>query len=165
MNALQVTYKAQNTLPLNSLNIASPFTGKVLSIDTHPVAFFRYSTLGPSVLVELSSHKILAPFNGKLLQVKNAGTEFVLQADNGIKLLLNLHIIAKKPLSHTRITQLNGKNITHSQQLAYFDLLELESPILASVVLLNGHNLGRFHFSHTHVNAGIDPILSIIKKI
>jgi hypothetical protein len=36
--------------------------------------------------------------------------------------------------------------------------------MLASLILLNGHSLGTFHFSHLQVNAGVDTLLTIIKK-
>ena len=115
-------------------------------------------------MVQLSNHKILAPFDGTLLQVKNAGTEFILQAKNGLKVLINLTILSSQHITHTHIAQLNGSKICKGQRLAYFDLRELDTPMLASLILLNGHSLGTFHFSHSQVNAGVDTLLTIIKK-
>jgi phosphotransferase system IIA component len=159
-----IDYLAQNKTPYNAIIITSPFTGKVIAMSDHPDPFFRFGTLGPGIMVQLTSHKILAPFDGTLLQVKNAGTEFILQAKNGLKILINLTIPSSQPITHTHIAQLNGTQITKGQRLAYFDLRELDNPMLASLILLNGHNLGTFHYSHSHVNAGADTLLTIIKK-
>jgi phosphotransferase system IIA component len=164
MKNLAINYIAQNEIAKNSINITSPYSGKVLPISQHPDAFFSFGILGPGIMVELTNHKIIAPFNGKLLQVKNAGTEFILQANNGLKVLLNLHIPAQQTMTYTHIAQLNDTKIQQGQRLAYFDLRELNSPLLASLVLLNGHNLGTFHYSLPHVNAGTDTLLTISKK-
>jgi phosphotransferase system IIA component len=107
---------------------------------------------------------VLAPFNGTLLQVKSGGCEFILKAKNGLKVLINLAVPDSQTLTHTHIAQLNGSKITKGQRLAYFDLRELDTPILASLIILNGHDLGTFHYSHPQVNAGVDTLLTIIKK-
>lgn len=164
MNTTKIEYLALNKLPASALKITSPFSGKIIDLDLHPEPFFKFSTLGPTLLVALSSHKILAPFDGTLIQVKNAGSEFIVQANNGLKVLINLSLSAQQEIKHTHIAQLNGSKLIKGQLLAYFDLRELQSPLLASLVLLNGHNLGTFHYSHTQVNAGVDPLLTIIKK-
>ncbi|ALQ08351.1 PTS glucose transporter subunit IIA [Pseudoalteromonas fuliginea] len=164
MKAQKVEYIAQNKIPRNAINITSPFSGKVLELNEHPEPLFRFGTLGPGIIVQLTNHKILAPFDGTLLQVKNAGTEFILQAKNGLKVLINLTISTSQPITHTHIAQLNGSKIIKGQRLAYFDLRELDTPMLASLILLNGHNLGTFHYSHSLVQAGEDTLLTIIKK-
>lgn len=164
MKATAVEYLAQNKLPATAIKITSPFSGKVTDLNQHPEPFFKFSTLGPTAMVSLSNHKILAPFDGTLVQVKNAGCEFILQANNGLKVLINLSITPEQHITHTHIAQLNGSKISKGQRLAYFDLRELDTPLIGSLVLLNGHNLGSFYYSHSHVNAGVDPLLSIIKK-
>ena len=164
MKAQTIEYLALNKTPRNAILITSPFTGKVMSLKEHPEPIFRFGILGPGITVTLSSHKILAPFDGTLLQVKNAGAEFILQAKNGLKVLINLTIPDTQSITHTHIAQLNGSEISKGQRLAYFDLRELDTPMLASLILLNGHNLGTFHYSHSHVNAGVDTLLTIIKK-
>ncbi|AQQ01152.1 MULTISPECIES: PTS glucose transporter subunit IIA [Pseudoalteromonas] len=164
MKAQKIQYIAQNKIPKNAINITSPFSGKVLELNEHSEPLFRFGTLGPGIMVQLTHHKILAPFDGTLLQVKNAGTEFVLQAKNGLKILINLTIPDSQSIMHTHIAQLNGSKIIKGQRLAYFDLRELDSPLLASLILLNGHHLGTFHHSHPQVKAGEDTLLTIIKK-
>lgn len=164
MKPQTIDYLAQNKLPRHAINITSPFSGKVIALNEHPEPLFRLGTLGPGIMVQLSNHKILAPFDGTLLQAKNAGTEFILQAKNGLKVLINLTIASSQHITHTHIAQLNGSKISKGQRLAYFDLRELDTPMLASLILLNGHSLGTFHFSHLQVNAGVDTLLTIIKK-
>ena len=164
MKAQTIEYLALNKTPRSAILITSPFTGKVIELKEHPEPFFRFGTLGPGIMVQLTSHKILAPFDGTLLQVKNTGTEFILQANNGLKAMINLTIPDSQSITHTHIAQLNGSKICKGQRLAYFDLRELDTPILASLILLNGHNLGTFHYSHSHVNADVDTLLTIIKK-
>ena len=164
MKSEDVSYLTKNKIGRSAIQITSPFSGKVMQMDAHPEAFFRFGTLGPGIIVSLTSHKVLAPFNGTLLQVKSGGCEFILKAKNGLKVLINLAVPDSQTLTHTHIAQLNGSKITKGQRLAYFDLRELDAPILASLIILNGHDLGTFHYSHTHVNAGVDPLLTIIKK-
>lgn len=158
-------------LPLSNLNkqphfhIVSPCTGKTKLLSQHPEPFFCHGTLGPGIVIEMTSHKVLAPYDGKLLQLKNAGTEFILQANNGLKVLINLY--AEHPLSevnHRHLAQLTDSNISKGQQLAYFDLRDLSSPVLASVIILNSDKLGPLYYSLNQVTAGIDPILTLTKK-
>ncbi|ATG58028.1 MULTISPECIES: PTS glucose transporter subunit IIA [Pseudoalteromonas] len=164
MKAQPIELIAQNKIPRDAINITSPFTGKVVELSNHPEPLFSFGTLGPGVMVQATSHKILSPFDGVLLQVKNAGTEFILQAKNGLKILINLTLPASAAITHTHIAQLNGSQVLKGQRLAYFDLRELDSPMLGSLILLNGHNLGTFHYSHLHVKAAEDTLLTIIKK-
>ena len=164
MKSEDVSYLTKNKIGRSAIQITSPFSGKVMQMDAHPEAFFRFGTLGPGIIVSLTSHKVLAPFNGTLLQVKSGGCEFILKAKNGLKVLINLAVPDSHTLPHTHIAQLNGSKITKGQRLAYFDLRELDAPILASLIILNGHDLGTFHYSHPQVNAGADTLLTIIKK-
>lgn len=164
MKSEDVSYLTKNKIGKGAIQITSPFTGTVMAMEEHPEPFFRFGTLGPGVIVSLSSHKILAPFNGVLLQAKSGGCEFILKANNGLKVLINLAVPNSQTLMHTHIAQLSDSKITKGQRLAYFDLRELDSPILASLIILNGHNVGTFHYSHPHVNAGVDTLLTIIKK-
>jgi sugar PTS system EIIA component len=164
MKPQTVDYLPLNHIPSQGIKITSPFSGKVLPLAQHPEAFFRFATLGPGLMVQLSSHKIVAPFSGTLLQAKNAGTEFILQANNGLKVLINLTLPATQAITRSHIAQLNGSKIVKGQRLAYFDMRELEQPLLASLILLNGHHLGALHFSHSQVNAGVDTLLTLIIK-
>ena len=164
MKYTDISYLPQRQLAANSIAICSPFSGKVVPLSEHPEPFFSYGTLGPGIMVALSNHKILAPFDGTLMQVKNAGTEFILQANNGLKVLLNLYLDQQQHIKHTHIAQLNGSKITKGQRLAYFDLRDLNSPLLASLILLNGHQLKPIHYSLSQVTAGVDTLLTLTKK-
>lgn len=164
MKFYDIDYLAKNKITRQAIEVTSPFSGKVMSLKHHPEPFFRFGTLGPGIIVALTSHNILAPFDGTLLHVRNAGTEFILRANNGLNVLLSLAITCTHALTHTHIAQLQGSPITKGQRLAYFDLRKLDSPMLATLILLNGHHLGSFHYSHEHVVAGVDTLLTIIKK-
>ncbi|UJX26940.1 PTS glucose transporter subunit IIA [Pseudoalteromonas sp. CF6-2] len=162
----EVTYQSQRALRKNQvMAIKSPFTGRVKPISEHPEAFFRFSTLGPSISVELTSHNIVAPFDGTLLQVKNAGKEYILQAKNGLKILINLHFSSlSEHINHTRIAKLNDSKISQGQRLAYFDLRELSSPMIATLCVLNSQQLGPLYYSLSQVSAGVDTLLTVTKK-
>ncbi|MGO2168836.1 PTS glucose transporter subunit IIA [Pseudoalteromonas sp.] len=106
-------------------------------------------------MVKLNKHKILAPFDGKLVQVKNAGTEFILQANNGLKVLFNLYVKQSLALpEHTYLAQINTSKITHGQQLAYFDLRQFKRPLLASLTILNALKNSNVFYSLNYVDAG-----------
>lgn len=160
-----VSFAPQNQLKAYSINLMSPFSGKVRLLREHPEAIFQFSILGPGIMVELSKHKILAPFDGKLVQVKNAGTEFILQANNGLKVLLNLYFEQSPALTpHTHLAQINTSQITQGQQLAYFDLRQLKQPLLASLTILNAPKNSDVFYSLNHVAAGEDILLTLTKK-
>lgn len=164
MKYTDINYLPQRQMDANTLPICSPFSGKIRALSEHPEAFFSYGTLGPGIIVELSNHKILSPFDGTLLQVKNAGTEFILQAKNGLKILINLHFDQQLDIHHTHIAQLNGSKICKGQRIAYFDLRELTKPLLATLILLNGHQLRPMYYSLSQVIAGVDTLLTLTKK-
>jgi len=164
--SIDVQYLPERSLrKARCMAIKSPFTGRVKSINEHPEPFFRFATLGPGISVELTSHNIIAPFDGTLLQVKNAGKEYILQAKNGLKILLNLSFSSiEEHISHTNIAKLNGSKISQGERLAYFDLRELSSPMLGTVCVLNSHNLGPLYYSLSQVIAGVDTLLTVTKK-
>ncbi|NMR27474.1 PTS sugar transporter [Pseudoalteromonas sp. NEC-BIFX-2020_015] len=165
MKYSDISYLPQRQLDPNSISICSPFSGRVRPLSEHPEPFFSYGILGRGIIVELTSHKILAPFNGTLLQVKNAGSEFILKANNGLKVLLTLHLDTHQHhIAHTHIAQLGGSKIIKGERLAYFDLRELKTPLLATMILLNGNRLGAVHYGLSHVTAGVDSLLTITKK-
>jgi PTS system glucose-specific IIA component len=163
---IDVQYLPERSLrKARCMAIKSPFTGRVKSMAEHPEPFFRYATVGPGICVELTSHNIIAPFDGTLLQVKNAGKEYILQAKNGLKILLNLSFSSiEEHISHTNIAKLNGSKISQGERLAYFDLRELSSPMLGTVCVLNSHNLGPLYYSLSQVIAGVDTLLTVTKK-
>ncbi|MGO3301145.1 MAG: PTS glucose transporter subunit IIA [Pseudoalteromonas sp.] len=115
----------------------------------------QFGILGSGIMVKLNKHKILAPFDGKLVQVKNAGTEFILQTNNGLKVLLNLYVKQSPTLpEHTYLAQINTSKITRGQQLAYFDLRQLKQPLLASLTILNALKNSNVFYSLNYVDAG-----------
>jgi len=116
-------------------------------------------------MIELNKHKILAPFDGKLVTVRNAGTEFILQANNGLKVLLNLYFEQHQALTHrSHIAQINTSKVKQGQQIAYFDLRELKQPLLASLTILNAPKNYDVFYSLNHVDAGEDILLTLTKK-
>ncbi|TMO23856.1 MULTISPECIES: PTS glucose transporter subunit IIA [Pseudoalteromonas] len=162
----EVQYLPERSLrKARCMAIKSPFSGRVKSINEHPEPFFRFATLGPGISVELTSHNIIAPFDGTLLQVKNAGKEYILQAKNGLKVLLNLSFSSvEEHINHTNIAKLNGSKISQGERLAYFDLRELSSPMLGTLCVLNSQHLGPLYYSLSQVTAGVDTLLTVTKK-
>ena len=121
--------------------------------------------MGPGISAELTSHNIIAPFDGTLLQVKNAGKEYLLQANNGLKILINLYFSSEDDhINHTNIAKLNGNKISQGERLAYFDLRELTRPMIGTLCVLNAANLGPLYFSLSQVTAGVDTLLTVTKK-
>lgn len=161
-----VKYLPEHTLRKSQIMaIKSPFSGRVKPITEHPEPFFRFSTLGPGISVELTSHNIIAPFDGTLLQVKNAGKEYLLQANNGLKILINLYFSSEDDhINHTNIAKLNGNKISQGERLAYFDLRELTRPMIGTLCVLNAANLGPLYFSLSQITAGVDTLLTVTKK-
>lgn len=165
MKPTTVSFAPQNQLSSNSIKLISPFSGKVRSLQDHPEAIFQFGILGPGIMIELNKHKILAPFDGKLVTVRNAGTEFILQANNGLKVLLNLYFGQHQALTHrSHIAQINTSKVKQGQQIAYFDLRELKQPLLASLTILNAPKNYDVFYSLNHVDAGEDILLTLTKK-
>ncbi|KZN32394.1 PTS glucose transporter subunit IIA [Pseudoalteromonas luteoviolacea] len=145
------------------LHIASPFSGKVLPLQNHPIQLFATGVLGVGVCVKSNQALMLAPCKGKVIKTTQQGCEFVIRAESGLQLLLHLHIPSEYKKMEKLIQHSVGKNtVSAGDVLCYFDVPQ-EQPILGSMVILNADKLGPCYYPLNQVNAGKDPLITLAR--
>ncbi|CAH9057769.1 PTS system glucose-specific EIIA component [Pseudoalteromonas holothuriae] len=147
------------------MNLASPFTGKVYPLSVHPETLLATSMLGRGVCVEMTGNKVTSPISGTIEQIKRKGCEFIIVADNGLKLMVHVHLPNEyNTLGQQAINAFGKKHIEQGEILAYFDLPSSQQKILGTLIVLNADKLGPCYYPLKQVSAGQDPLLSITKK-
>lgn len=160
-----LTFCSQAQLPQLNFHFLSPFSGQVFPLDDYPEPLVASGLLGQGVCIKVQQHKLLAPFDGELITVNDAAREWQLQAKNGLKLAIYLHIDEQHlPLNKLQLSHVNRQPIRAGEQLAYYDLRTFKKPLMAAIIVQNHARLGALYCCHKHVQAGADPLLFLTKK-
>ena len=160
-----ISYAPINDIQDPVLHLASPFSGKVFSLNDHPQALFSSGMLGRGVCVELSQGKITAPFDGQIEQIKRQGYEIILIANNGLKLLINIFSPNERTNLNHQITRVLSKDkIKQGELIAYFETTHLETPLIGSLIIVNAERLGPCYFPLRQVRTGLDPLITITQN-
>ncbi|WMN60181.1 PTS glucose transporter subunit IIA [Pseudoalteromonas xiamenensis] len=145
-------------------NLASPFSGKVVSLNTHPDPIFSSGILGKGICVELSNEIVVAPFDGAILAIKQGGLEWILESFEGHKVLIHLslpwHLQTPEYLKliHTQSSAMRrGDSLV---RLA----LPVDTKALATYVVLNENRKLSYYTPLKQVKAGIDPLITIAEE-
>ncbi|OHU97210.1 PTS sugar transporter [Pseudoalteromonas byunsanensis] len=160
-----VEYAPITTIDSPLMHLASPFTGKVLPLLAHPDPLFAKGMLGRGVCVDMSSNKVCSPVTGTIERIKRKGSEFIIVADNGLKLLVHIQLPPDcNAMERQPINAFGKEHVTQGEVLAYFDLTGSNSRMLGTLIVLNADKLGPCYYPLKQVNAGQDPLLTITKK-
>ncbi|BBN81373.1 hypothetical protein PA25_13580 [Pseudoalteromonas sp. A25] len=147
------------------MHLASPFTGKVHPLTVHPEPIFSTGMLGRGVCVEMTSNKVTSPVAGAIEQIKRKGCEFIIVANNGLKLLVHVHLPSEyASLDRQPINAFGKERVEQGEILAYFDLPSSQLKVLGTLIVLNADKLGPCYYPLRQVSAGQDPLLTLTKK-
>ncbi|KZN36473.1 hypothetical protein N480_17390 [Pseudoalteromonas luteoviolacea S2607] len=145
------------------LHIASPFSGKVMPLNHHPVQLFSTGVLGIGVMVTTNQALMLAPCKGKIIRTTQQGCEFVIRAESGLQLLIHLHIPSEyKKMENLLQHSVGKKSVCSGDVLCYYDVPQ-DTPILGSLIILNADKLGPCYYPLNQVNAGKDPLITLAR--
>ncbi|MBQ4850066.1 PTS glucose transporter subunit IIA [Pseudoalteromonas sp. MMG012] len=159
-----IAYTPINAIPNPFMHLASPFSGKVLPLSSHPEHLFSQGMLGRGVCVQLSSCKVVSPVHGTIEQINRHGTEYIITAQNGLKVLVNILIPAEYSSAQYQTANAFGKtDIQQGEILAYFDIPSSVAPTMGSLVLINAEKLGPCYHPLKQVSAGQDPLITLTK--
>ena len=160
-----ISYAPINSIDQPLLHLASPFSGKVTPLSSHPDPLFSQGMLGRGICVQLSSFKIVSPVHGTIEQIKQHGTEFIISAQNGLKILVNIRIPTEYSAPQYQTFNAFGKTtIQQGELLAYFDIPASVTPAIGSVILINAEKLGPCYYPLKQVSAGQDPLVTLTKS-
>ncbi|QUI63855.1 PTS sugar transporter [Pseudoalteromonas sp. A22] len=145
-------------------HIPSPFSGKVLPLSTYTNAAIASGMLGIGVCVQMRVPLLLSPCNGKLIQIRKNNCEYILHANNGLKMLLSLEIGNEfaKP-EYLKANSFGKTTIKLGEPLCFFDIPLSEAKTMAAIVLLNAQKLGACYYPLKQVSAAKEPIITIAR--
>lgn len=160
----QVSHLPINSIERPILNIASPFTGRVVPASSHPNPLISTGTLGKGICVEMTNFKIVTPISGTIKQVRRKGCEFIIEANNGLKILINILLPQEyQEYDHHTLNILTRSSINQGEVIAYFDLPMTKGFAWGTMIVLNAESLGPCYHPLKQVTAGKDPLITITK--
>ncbi|MEJ6476082.1 PTS glucose transporter subunit IIA [Pseudoalteromonas piscicida] len=145
-------------------HIPSPFSGKVLPLSAHPNAAIASGVLGMGVCVQMRVPLLLSPCNGQLIQIRRNSCEYLMRANNGLKMLLSLDISSEFAKPEYLKANSFGKTVVKlGEPLCFFDIPLSEAKTMAAIVLLNAQKLGACYYPLKQVTAAKEPIITIAR--
>lgn len=153
---------SQITTPV--CNIASPYSGRVLPLTSHPEAIFSLGILGTGVCVEVTGELVVAPFDGQIIATKQGGVEWILESFDKLRILLNIALpLHLQTPEYLKLLHIEKKQIKRGDPLVRLPLMQHQKPI-AAFVLLDKPTAHRYFFPLKHVQAGKDPLITIAEE-
>ena len=150
------------------IEIASPMTGKIISLDEIGDKGFSEKNLGDGIAIELTDGKVIAPFDGEITSTYKANHCLVIRSEEGIELLIHIGLdtIRLKGEGFTQHVGLMDKVNKGDVILeADLELLKEKGKSLVSPVIIT--NMGRVESlekTEGNVNKGEDNVLSVLLK-
>lgn len=149
--------------------IASPLTGKLVTLDQVPDPVFSEKMTGDGVAIEPSDGKVVAPFDGKVIHLFETNHAVILESINRIQVLIHIGLDTVKMQgdgfsSHIQV----GDAVKQGDLLIDFDRFKIKEaghPAISPIVILNGDIVAEQKILiKGSVRAGKDDILSIRLK-
>lgn len=153
---------SQITSPI--CHVASPYSGRVLPLTSHPDAIFSLGILGSGVCVEITGELVVAPFNGHIIAIKQGGVEWILESFDKQRVLLNIALPPQlQTPEYLKLLLIEKKPINRGDPLVRLPLMHHQKPI-AAFVLLDSPKNHRYFFPLKQVQAGVDPLITIAEE-
>lgn len=148
--------------------VLSPATGQVDKVDISKDSSQAFCSVGEGVLVKLEGQIISSPVNGKVIELIPALGKVVVQAKNKMRFLLQLSFrhIEHHGLGLKQLVK-QGQLVEAGQPLLQLDLYKIKlqiKPVTLYFLLLDYQHFKAIETSKRQVEAGLDPIFSLIPK-
>lgn len=142
--------------------VASPFTGTLVSLDDVNDEVFSERVMGEGVAVMPSEGRVVAPVTGTIAKLFEGGHGFAIETAEGLQILVHvgLETVHLKGDGFT-VRASEGQEITAGNEIVAVDLKrmnELNIDIVSPVVVISGEAVTVT--TSTEVKAG-DPLLEV----
>ncbi|TFE03014.1 PTS sugar transporter subunit IIA [Jeotgalibacillus salarius] len=151
------------------VEIKSPITGNLLSLEEVPDPVFSQKMMGDGVAVEPTDGKVVSPIDGEVVQVFPTKHAIGLKAKNGAEILIHIGLETVSMDGkgfEAHVTE--GSKVNAGDPLVTFDLELVRSEaksIITPVIITNGDDLaGIEKHSVDTVQAGQDTVLTVSSK-
>ncbi|HZG71786.1 MAG TPA: PTS glucose transporter subunit IIA [Chondromyces sp.] len=151
------------------IELVSPVTGKVVSLDEVPDPVFSQKMMGDGVAVEPSEGRVVSPVDGEILQVFPTKHAIGIKAANGTEILIHIGLETVGMQGEGfegHVSQ--GDRVKKGDTLVTFDLnlvKEKASATVTPVIITNGDAMaGLDKTNGINVTAGQDVILTVTAK-
>ena len=151
-------------------HILSPVNGILTPISQLSNTIINSGCLGEGVAIAITGNKLHAPFDGVVTQMPATGERIVLQATNGIKLVLlfahnNQQLMGKG--FNAKVT--SNSPIKKGQVIATFNLQQLQQlspqgPHYLAAMIVNAELVGNIYHCNHKLSGGEDILLTVTAK-
>ena len=142
--------------------VASPFTGTVISLDDVNDEVFSERVMGEGVAVMPSDGRVVAPVTGTVAKLFEGGHGFAVETSEGLQILVHvgLETVHLKGDGFT-VRAREGQEISAGEEIVNVDLermTELNIDLVSPVIVISGE--AATVIASTEVKAG-DPLLEV----
>lgn len=152
-----------------NVEIKSPLTGNLLTLDEVPDPVFSQKMMGDGVAVEPTDGKVVSPIDGEVVQVFPTKHAIGLKAKNGAEILIHIGLETVSMEGNGFEAHVSeGSKVSVGDPLVTFDLELVRSEaksIITPVIVTNGDDLaGIEKMTASSVQAGQDTVLNVSSK-
>jgi phosphotransferase system IIA component len=153
---------------LSGIALFSPASGSIQSIDEEYGVLSNFGVLGDGVVFKLESHNVIAPFTGKVIATTPYLGKIILQANNKLMFLFQVH--EGSDAKHSEGIKLNvkvGDKVKKGQSIMSLDLYKLRilhNEAKLHVVIVNSAPLAKIQIPFKQVRQGVDQFMVLTPK-
>ncbi|KIL48856.1 PTS glucose transporter subunit IIA [Jeotgalibacillus alimentarius] len=165
---LKKLFGKKEEVPKN-VEIKSPLTGNLLTLDEVPDPVFSQKMMGDGVAIEPTDGKVVSPIDGEVVQVFPTKHAIGLKAKNGAEILIHIGLETVSMEGNGFEAHVSeGSKVNVGDPLVTFDLELVRSEaksIITPVIVTNGDDLaGIEKMTASSVQAGQDTVLNVSSK-
>ncbi|MGF2616752.1 PTS glucose transporter subunit IIA [Rossellomorea vietnamensis] len=153
----------------SSINVHSPLTGKMLSLEEVPDPVFSQKMMGDGIAVEPTEGKVVSPVNGEIIQVFPTKHAVGIKAENGAELLIHIGLETVSMNGEGFEAHVSeGKKVKVGDPLVTFDMnlvKEKAKSTITPVIVTNGDDLATVEKAEVgEVTAGQSQVMTVTAK-
>jgi sugar PTS system EIIA component len=152
-----------------SINVHSPLSGKMLSLDEVPDPVFSQKMMGDGIAIDPAEGKVVSPVDGEIVQVFPTKHAVGIKAKNGAELLIHIGLETVSLNGEGFEAHVSeGKKVKAGDPLVTFDMdlvKEKAKSTITPVILTNGDDFTEIEKEEAGVvTAGQSQVMTISVK-
>jgi sugar PTS system EIIA component len=152
-----------------SINVHSPLSGKMLSLDEVPDPVFSQKMMGDGIAIDPAEGKVVSPVDGEIVQVFPTKHAVGIKAKNGAELLIHIGLETVSLNGEGFEAHVSeGKKVKAGDPLVTFDMdlvKEKAKSTITPVILTNGDDFREIEKEEAGVvTAGQSQVMTISVK-
>ena len=152
-----------------SINVYSPLTGKMLSLEEVPDPVFSQKMMGDGIAIDPADGKVVSPVDGEIVQVFPTKHAVGIKAENGTELLIHIGLETVSMNGEGFEAHVSeGKKVKVGDPLVTFDMdmvKEKAKSTITPVIITNGDDMGEIEKHDAgEVTGGQSQVMTVTVK-